>query len=246
MEKVLEIKELTKIYKNNRGVRNISFDIYKGDIFGFLGPNGAGKTTVMKIVAGLLHADSGSVRIFGFDLADQFEAAMAKVGGIIETADAYEYMTAVQNLKLTARFYPTLKRGRVEEVLELVGLTPYQKEKVGNFSLGMKQRLGLAAAILSKPELVILDEPTNGMDVEGMVHIRKTILHLSKEEQVTFFISSHLIHEIDLTCNRIGIINEGAMVREGLVTELTSPGEESLEDYFVRQVQKAREGGGDE
>ena len=246
MEKVLEIKELTKQYKNQRGVKNIDLDIFPGDIFGFLGPNGAGKTTVMKIVTGLLKADRGSVKIFGYDLAEQFETAMARVGAIVETAGSFDYLTARQNLQQAARFYPGLAKSRIDQVLELVGLTSYADEKAGQFSLGMHQRLGLASALLADPQLVILDEPTNGMDVEGMVDLRQTILRLAKEEGVTFFISSHLIHEIDLTCNRIGIINQGEMVVQGLVADLLCKEEESLEDYFVRQVRTARGGAGDE
>jgi len=236
MEKILEVKNLTKIYRNGRGVKDISFDIFKGDIFGFLGPNGAGKTTVMKIVTGLSRADKGEVKIFGYDIAEQFEKAMAKVGCLIETADAYEYMSAYRNLELAARFYKDIKKTRIEEVLQDVGLGQFKNEKVGTFSLGMKQRLGLALAILSEPEFVILDEPANGLDIEGMVDIRNTITHLAREKQRTFFISSHLIHEIELVCNRIGIIINGELTREGRVSELLSDKYSTLEDYYIRQL----------
>lgn len=240
MGKVLEVKGLSKIYKNGRGVRNISFDVEKGDVFGFLGPNGAGKTTVMKVITGLSAAQQGEVKIFGINIKDQFAKAMAKVGCLIETADAYEYMSAYKNLELAARFYPGLKKARIEEVLEDVGLSRFQNEKVGGFSLGMKQRLGLALAILSQPEFVILDEPVNGLDIEGMVDIRNTIINLAREKQTTFFISSHLIHEIELVCNRIGIIIDGELVNEGKVTELLTDKYNSLEDYYIGQLRKGR------
>ncbi len=236
MEKILEVKNLTKLYRNQRGIKNLSFDIYKGDVFGFLGANGAGKTTAMKTITGLCKADEGEVRIFGLELETQFAQAMQKVGCLIETADAYEYMTAYKNLQLAARFYPDLGPTRIDEVLDLVGLSKFKHEKVKNYSLGMKQRLGLAGALLSQPELVILDEPSNGLDVEGMIDVRKTITRLAREEQITFFISSHLIHEIELVCNRIGIISNGEIIQEGLVTELLQGEHTSLEDFFIQQI----------
>ena len=240
MEKILEVRNLTKTYKNGRGIKDISFDIYKGDIFGFLGPNGAGKTTVMKIITGLSKADKGEVKIFGRDIENQFEQAMSKVGCLIETADAYEYMSAYKNMQLAARYYPNLKQGRIDEVLEHVGLQQYKNEKAAGFSLGMKQRLGLALAIISEPEFVILDEPVNGLDIEGMVDIRNTILHLAREKQATFFISSHLIHEIELVCNRIGIIVNGELIQTGNVQELTAGRFDSLEDYYLSVLKEKR------
>jgi ABC-2 type transport system ATP-binding protein len=240
MEKILEINNLTKLYKNGRGVKDISFDIFKGDIFGFLGPNGAGKTTVMKIIAGLARANSGSVKIFGFDIEKDFEQAMARVGCLIETADAYEYMSARENMQLAARFYPVVSSERIEQVLQEVGLGQFKDEKAGCFSLGMKQRLGLALAILSEPEFVILDEPVNGLDIEGMVDIRNTIAQLAREKQTTFFISSHLIHEIQLVCNRVGIIINGRLVEAGLVSEMMKDSYSSLEEYYISRLKEER------
>lgn len=240
MDKVLEVRNLTKVYKNNRGVKNISFDILKGDIFGFLGPNGAGKTTVMKVIAGLCRIDSGAVRVFGHDIQYNFVKAMAKVGCVIETADCYGYLSAYKNLELAARFYIDIPKARIDEVLEIVGLSQFKHEKAADFSSGMKQRLAIASAILSRPEFVILDEPTNGLDVEGMVDIRNTIKRLARENNITFFISSHLIHEIELTCSRIGIINNGELIKEGVVTEILSGNYTTLEDYFINQVREKR------
>ncbi len=240
MEIVLEAEGLSKKYRNQRGIENISLQVSRGDIYGFFGPNGAGKTTVMKIMANLCKADKGRVRIFGYDVTTQFEFAMQKVGMLIERPEAYEYMSGYKNLELAARFYPHIPKQRIDEVLELVGLSEYKREKVGNYSLGMKQRLGIASAILSKPELLILDEPTNGLDIEGMVEIRELIACLASQERITFFISSHLIHEMELICNRIGIIYNGKLIREGMLAELLNGPYHSLEDYFVNQLREER------
>jgi ABC-2 type transport system ATP-binding protein len=219
MKHVVEINNVTKVFNNLRGIHSVNMTVQRGDIYGFFGPNGAGKTTVMKIMTGLSQAQQGEVKLFGFDVKTQYEQAMAKVGVLIETAEAYTYMSGRRNLEQAARLYLGVSKQRIDEVLEIVGLTPFQHEKVGGYSLGMKQRLGLAAAMLSKPELLILDEPTNGLDIEGMVQIREIILKLAREERITFLISSHLIHEMELMCNRIGIIHQGKLVREGLVSD---------------------------
>jgi ABC-2 type transport system ATP-binding protein len=217
----------------------VNMTVQQGDIYGFFGPNGAGKTTVMKIMSGLSKAQQGEVKLFGYNISTHYEQAMAKVGVLIETAEAYTYMSGRRNLELAARFYPGTSKQRVDEVLEIVDLTPFQHEKVAGYSLGMKQRLGLAAAMLSKPELLILDEPTNGLDIEGMVHIREIIMRLASEERITFLISSHLIHEMELMCNRMGIIHQGRLVREGLVSDLVR-GSESLEQAYLREIEGVR------
>jgi len=237
MEKVLEINGLTKMYKNGRGIWDISLDIYRGDIFGFLGPNGAGKTTAMKIMTGLMKADRGDVYIFGHSVSSDFEKAMEKVGCIIETAESYPYLTAYENLRQVSRYYSNVDEKRIDEVLEITGIHRYKNEKVRNFSLGMKQRLGIASVILSKPELVILDEPLNGLDVEGMVEVRKLIKHLAETEKTTFFISSHLIHDVELTCNRVGIIFGGRILNVDY-TENILNNYASLENYFISEVDR--------
>ncbi|WCK56514.1 ABC transporter ATP-binding protein [Aneurinibacillus sp. Ricciae_BoGa-3] len=240
MEKVLEVKNVTKLFKNGRGIQDVNFDIYEGDIFGFLGPNGAGKTTLMKITAGLGRAQSGTVKIFGYDVAEQTEKALRKVGCIVEEATAYEYISGYKNLLLASRFYEGVTRARIEDVLELVDLAEVQHEKAAGYSLGMKQRLGLACALLSRPAFVMLDEPTNGLDVEGTVKIREIITRLAEEEKVTFLISSHLIHEIEMMCNRIGIINNGKIIKQGFVSELLQGGEKTLESLFIDEVREER------
>jgi ABC-2 type transport system ATP-binding protein len=240
MEYVIEVSGLTKRYNNNRGIENMSFKVAKGEIYGFFGPNGSGKTTLMKILTGLSKADQGKAALFGYDIEQQFELAMANVGTLIETADAYTFMSGYQNLALAARFYPSLPRKRIDEVLELVGLAAFAKEKAANYSLGMKQRLGLASALLSSPQLVILDEPTNGLDIEGMVDVRETILRLAKEQEITFFISSHLIREMELMCSRIGIVHQGKFINEISISEMKQGTYENLEAYYLAQISLER------
>ncbi|GFR36999.1 ABC transporter [Insulibacter thermoxylanivorax] len=238
MDKAIEIINLNKRYSNGRGIIDLSLTVDEGDIFGFLGPNGAGKTTAMKIMAGLMRPDSGEVKIFGKSVQHEYVEAMQHVGCIIETAESYPYLTAYENLKLFARYYPDVDDRRIDECLEITGILPYKHEKARKFSLGMKQRLGVAAAILSRPKVLILDEPLNGLDVEGMLDMRKLIKRLNEEEGTTFFISSHLIHDVELTCNRVGIIYGGKLVDVQYTQEILA-NYASLENYFVSEVDRS-------
>jgi len=242
VEKVLEISELTKTYKNGRGVKDISLTVFKGEVFGFLGPNGAGKTTVMKSITGLNSIQSGEIRILGHDLKTELEVALKKVGSIIESADVYEYLSAYTNMKFVARFHKNITENDIKESLDMVDLTKYKNEKVSKFSLGMKQRLALAMALLAKPELVILDEPTNGLDIEGTVKMRNLIIDLATKSGTTFFISSHLVHEIELMCDKVAIIHEGRLVNSGEKIEDIKAKFNSLEDFYMNEIRK----GGDE
>lgn len=237
MDTVIEINSLNKVYKNGRGIRDINLEIHKGDIFGFLGPNGAGKTTAMKVMTGLIKPDSGDVKINGFSILENFEKAMEKVGCIIETAEAYPYLTAYENLKQFARYYKNVDDKRIDEVLQLTGLIKYKKEKPRKFSLGMKQRLGISAAILSRPEIIILDEPLNGLDVEGMIDMRNIIKNLAETEKTTFFISSHLIHDVELTCTSIGVLYDGKLINVDSTRNILN-NYASLENYFVSEVER--------
>ncbi len=237
MEKVIEIKNLSKIYKNGRGIIDINLEIHKGDIFGFLGPNGAGKTTAMEIMTGLIKPDNGDVKINGFSVLENFEKAMEKTGCLIETAEAYPFLTAYENLKQFSRYYKDIDDKRIDEVLELTGIIKYKNEKPRKFSLGMKQRLGIALAILSKPEVVILDEPLNGLDVEGMIDIRNMIKYMAEVYKTTFFISSHLIHDVELTCNRIGVLYNGRLINVDSTKNILND-YASLENYFVSEVER--------
>ena len=235
MQEAIALENLTKMYRNKRGISGISLKVKYGEVFGFLGPNGAGKTTAMKIMTGLMQPDSGDAYIGGYSVTQDFEKAMGSVGCIIENVAMFPYMTAYENLRMCARYYPGLPESRMDECLSEVGMLKYKNEKVKNYSLGMRQRMGIAMAMLSQPSVMILDEPLNGLDVEGMVQIRNLILRLSKQNGTTFFISSHLIHDIELTCNKVGILYEGMLldVRE---TKDILKDYSSLENYYLSEV----------
>ncbi|RKD25150.1 ABC transporter [Ammoniphilus oxalaticus] len=225
------------MYKNGRGIQDLNLSVDPGDVFGFLGPNGAGKTTAMKMMTGLIKPDQGDVKIFGTSILEDYVGAMQHVGCMIETAESFPYLTAYDNLKLFANFYPNVDPQRIDECLQLTGLIQYKQEKARGFSLGMKQRLGIAAAILSKPKLLILDEPLNGLDVEGMLDMRKLIKRLAEEEGTTFFISSHLIHDVELTCTRIGVVYSGQLINIDYTKNILA-NYASLENYFVSEVDR--------
>lgn len=239
MEKILEVKGLTKLYKNGRGASDINLELEKGDVVGLLGPNGSGKTTIMKAIVGLVHANAGSVRIFGCDISTDFECAMERAGCLIEAPAIYENMTAAKNLKLAARYYPNIDEKRITDVLRIVRLDKYKKDKVGRFSLGMKQRLGLALALLSEPELLILDEPANGLDIEGIVEIREIILRQAEEKGITFLISSHIAVEIEKTCNKVVVLHEGEMLSLDSMEDALKRNP-TLEDYYLEKVREKR------
>jgi ABC-2 type transport system ATP-binding protein len=236
-QKAIEIVGLTKTYKNQRGIRDVNLDVYQGDVFGLLGPNGAGKTTAMKIMTGMMTPDAGDVRIFGHSILTDYEKALANVGCIIETASSYPYLTAYENLRVVGRFYGLDDPKRIDEVLETCGILKYRNEKASNFSLGMKQRLGIAAAILPHPRVLVLDEPLNGLDVEGMVEMRNLVKRLAATEGTTFLISSHLVHDVERTCDRIGVIFDGQLLRVDMTEEILRD-HASLESFFMSEVDK--------
>lgn len=236
----LKIDHLTKIYRNGRGIKDVSFEVKQGDIFGLLGPNGSGKTTTMKIITGLSRAHCGDVKIFGESIEDGFINPMEQVGCLIEAPAVYDYLSAKKNLELAAAYYPTIKTPRIEDVLKQTGLLEFQNDKVREYSLGMKQRLGLALALLSNPKLVILDEPANGLDIEGMVDIREIIMKQAKMNGITFLISSHLAHELELICNRIAIMKEGRLVTTVSMEEVKQKSE-NLEQFFLQSIRGEKE-----
>lgn len=235
---VIEINNLTKLYKNNRGIKNISMTVQQGDILGLLGPNGSGKTTVMKAILNLVHSE-GNIKVFGMDLHDNFEEIMRRTGALIESPAIYKDMTAYQNVKMHAAMYPHIDKDRIEHILDVVHLLPYKNDKAGRFSLGMKQRLGLAIAFVSDPELIILDEPVNGLDIEGVVEIREIIKRLNEERGVTFLISSHMASEIEKTCNKVAVMYEGELIAKS-ATEDAMRLHPSMEDYFLSVVKEKR------
>lgn len=237
MTYAIEFNQLTKLHGNGRGIDNLNLQIKEGEVFGFLGPNGAGKTTAMKVMTGLAKPTYGDVKIFGHSVITEYEKAMQHVGSLIETAESFTYMTAYENLKLRARYYPHLTDKDIIRTLELVGLQNFIHEKTKKFSLGMKQRLGIANALLSNPKVLILDEPLNGLDVEGMLDMRKLIKNLADTNGTTFFISSHLIHDVELTCNRIGIVLNSRLVSVDYTADILT-NFSSLEQYFVNEVER--------
>ncbi len=234
MEKVLQVSNISKKYKNGRGIKNISFDIYEGEVVGLIGPNGSGKTTVMKSITSLVKPDMGEIHVLNTNMEKDFEKAISNIGCLIETPALICNMTCFENLKIISRFYDS-KVSRIDEVLGITGLLKYKNEKVSNFSLGMKQKLALGMAIFQKPRLVILDEPTNGLDIEASKDLRQLIGTLSCEFMISFLISSHQIHDIELLCNRILIINDGRIMYECDVNDALNQ-RKSLEEYYIEHI----------
>lgn len=235
-EKVIEITGLTKKFKNLTAVNNLNLNVYKGDVFGFLGPNGAGKSTTIRMLLTLIKPTSGKIKIFGKDLIQQRKEILAKVGAIVEKPDFYLYLTAYKNLEILGKMSGiSISKKNIMEILELVGLDKRYNSKVKTFSHGMKQRLGIAQTLLHNPELIILDEPTTGLDPQGMKEIRDLIIFLSKEKGKTIFLSSHILREIELIANRMVIINKGQNIIEGEVKQLLNDNEQDVEIKFKSQ-----------
>ncbi len=212
MSKVLELKNVTKIMGNRKIVDNVSFEINSGEIFGFLGPNGAGKTTTIKMITGLLKIDEGDILISNNDVKKNFEKALSQVGGIIENPEMYGYLTGRTNLEIYGRMHGNISKERINEVIKLVKLENRINDKVKKYSLGMRQRLGVAQALLHNPKLLILDEPTNGLDPMGIKELRDTLRYLAEKEGLAVLVSSHLLSEMELMCDRVGIIDNGKII----------------------------------
>ena len=236
--KILVCENLKKQVKRKVIIENISFSVDKGEVVGLIGPNGAGKTTIIKSILGLINLTEGKVTINGYDIKKDFVKAIEKVGAIVENPDAYMYLSGYDNLKITANNYKGITKSRIEEVAKIVGLENRIKDKVSTYSLGMRQRLGIAEAIINNPELLILDEPTNGLDVEGIIEIRNLIKNLS-HQGIAIIISSHNLTEIDNLCNRIIAIKNGKMIVDETIDEFkTSENGEKLssEEAFIKKV----------
>ncbi len=220
-DKIIEINSLTKDFKDLRAVNSLNLNVFEGDVFGFLGPNGAGKSTTIRMLLSLIKPTEGSIKLFGKTLQKNRIEILKRIGAIVEKPDFYGYLSAYKNLEILGKISgKEISKNRIMEVLELVGLSKRYKSKVKTFSHGMKQRLGLGQALLHNPDLIILDEPTTGLDPQGMKEIRDLILHLSKEEKKTIFLSSHILHEVELVANRMIIINKGTTKVEGYVQDL--------------------------
>lgn len=205
---VLEVNNVYKSLGKREVIKGINFSVEEGEIFGFLGPNGAGKTTTIKMIVGLIHPDKGSISIDGADILKDGNKARAKLGAVVENPEMYNYLSGMANLKMIAEVRKIPKQD-ILDIVELVDLSSRIDDKVGKYSLGMKQRLGLACALLGKPKLLILDEPTNGLDPSGIIDFRNIVKNAVKELQTSVFISSHILSEVQQLCTRVAFINHG-------------------------------------
>lgn len=234
--KVLEVKNINKFFGKKQILKDISFDIEEGEILGFVGPNGSGKTTTIKIILGLQKASSGEVYINGENIKENFENAIRKVGAIVESPDMYMYLSGLDNLKLVANYY-NISHDKIDSIVEFVGLKDRIKDTVSKYSLGMRQRLGIAQAILNKPNLLIVDEPTNGLDPSGIIEFRKMLKELARKEKMSIFISSHNLAEIENICDKVLLINEGEIVSLDVLHEKNDKDKYKLELNSTKKLE---------
>ena len=236
---IVQIKNLKKKIGKKLIIDDLSFEVRPGEVFGFLGPNGAGKTTTIRMLLGLISITEGEIYINGFSIKKDFEKAIAHVGGIVENPDLYKYLTGYQNLVQYCRMYPDIKKERINEVIKIVGLDKRVNDKVKTYSLGMRQRLGFAQALLNSPSLLVLDEPTNGLDPAGIHELRSHLRKLAAEENIAVLVSSHLLSEMELMCDRVGIIQNGKLVRIENVRALVDEKKNSVVELTVEPIEKA-------
>ncbi|PEJ58794.1 bacitracin ABC transporter ATP-binding protein [Bacillus sp. AFS002410] len=227
---IVQIKNLSKEIRGKKIVSDLSFDIFEGEVFGFLGPNGAGKTTTIRMMVGLMAISEGDVVIDGHSIKSNFEDAIKHVGAIVENPELYKFLSGYDNLLQYARMNKNVSKEKIDEVVELVGLTGAIRQKVKTYSLGMRQRLGLAQCLLHDPKVLILDEPTNGLDPAGIREMRDHLQLLTKKRGMAIIVSSHLLAEMEMMCDRIGIIQQGKLIDVQTVTELTT---EDVQTYSI-------------
>lgn len=235
---MLQTTGLTKSFRGRRVVDDLDLRVMEGDVYGFLGPNGAGKSTTIRMIVGLVHPNQGSAKLLGVDVHSDRTRALRSVGALVESPTFYKYMSGRDNLRILARLSGECDDRRIDQVLETVDLLDRARDKVKTYSQGMRQRLGIAQALLPNPRLVILDEPTNGLDPQGMKDMRGLIERLARDEKVTVFVSSHLLHEVEQVCTQVGIINRGKLVAQGDVQSLLQT-ETDLVDLQVSDSAKA-------
>jgi ABC-2 type transport system ATP-binding protein len=239
-EQVIEVRGLTKKFRNLTAVDNLDLNVYRGDVFGFLGPNGAGKSTTIRMLLSLIKPTSGEMKIFNKSIVKDRKEIFSKIGAIVEKPDFYLYLSAYKNLEILGKLSgANTSKKKIMSMLELVGLEKRYKSKVKTYSHGMKQRLGLAQALLHDPELIILDEPTTGLDPQGMKEIRDLIIYLSREKGKTIFLSSHILHEVELIATRMIILNKGKVQVEGTVDDLLKSDKVSV-TFEVDNVQEVQ------
>lgn len=241
MTPFIEVKDLCKNYGRIRAVDRLSLTVHPGDIYGFLGPNGSGKSTTIRMILSLISPTSGDINLFGESLASNRYKALRRIGALVEKSDFYNYLTARKNLQILGKLSQVTDLDRrVDEVLDQVGLLDRADSRVGTFSQGMKQRLGIAQTILHKPELIILDEPTNGLDPQGQKEIRELVKSLNQDFGITILISSHILYEIEQIANRMIIINKGRSLVEGSVFDLVT-GQEQQVSYVLDDPESIRQ-----
>lgn len=238
-EPVMRLKEVTKRINRKTIIDKLSFEIPKGEIFGFLGPNGAGKTTTIRMMVGLMSITSGEILINGKSIRTHFEQAIREVGAIVENPEMYKFLTGYQNLVHYARMNEGITKQRIDEVVERVGLKNRIHEKVKTYSLGMRQRLGVAQALLHKPSLLILDEPTNGLDPAGIRELREYLRKLTVEEGISVLVSSHLLAEMQMMCDRVAIIQQGKLIDVRPIHEEHHSSEERPVQFEVDSAEEA-------
>lgn len=238
MSAIIKTTNLTKIYGNQKSVDNLNINVNQGEIYGFIGRNGAGKTTTIRMLLGLIKPTSGKIEIFGEDFFKNQKEILRRIGSIVEVPGFYENLTARENLLINAKIIGVHKKNAIEEALEIVGLQHETKKLVGKYSLGMKQRLGIARALLHYPELLILDEPTNGLDPIGIKEMRKLIKSLAQERNITILISSHILAEVEQLVDHMGIIHEGKLLEEIALDTLRKTNRKYLE-FQVNDDNKA-------
>ncbi len=239
-EKIVEIKHLEKHFGKFQAVTDVSFDVYRGDVFGFLGPNGAGKSTTIRAMLSLIKATGGELKLFGKNLSKDRNYILQRIGCIVEKPDFYKYLSAEKNIEIFARLSGvSVTKSKVHEIIEFVGLKGREKDKLSGFSHGMKQRLGIAQTLIHDPELIILDEPTTGLDPQGIIDIRNLILQLKNERNKTVLLSSHILSEIELIATRMVIIAKGKTIVQGSVSELLNA-QELIVSFSVDNVEKAK------
>jgi len=240
-EKIIEVSHLVKLYGKFKAVDDASFDVFRGDVYGFLGPNGAGKSTTIRTILSLIKPTEGKIKVFNKDISSHRHYILQRIGCIVEKPDFYNYLSAEKNLEVFARISGVdITKKNIHEIIEFVGLKGREKDKLRSFSHGMKQRLGIAQTLIHDPELIILDEPTTGLDPQGIIDIRNLILQLKNERNKTILLSSHILSEIELIANRMVIINKGKTVVQGSVTELLNA-QDMIVSFQVDNIPKAQE-----
>ena len=238
-ETTLSVRNLTKKIGKKQIIKGISFDLKAGEVFGFLGPNGAGKTTTIRMLVGLIKPTSGVIEICGHNVRTDFKKAMARMGCIVENPELYPYLTGEENLRHFAAMLPGLRESRIAEVTEMAGLSERIGDRVKTYSLGMRQRLGIAQALLNEPSVLILDEPTNGLDPAGIREMRQFIRELAEKEGLSVLVSSHLLSEIQLLCDRVAIVASGEVIEVDSVENLLNRQEKMV--WKVSQLEKGKE-----